>query len=331
MGQAPDLRRLVELLKSLFSVDELRRWVHLSFGRRVADELPGAGTGLAQLAFEVAMALERHGLIGERLFEALSQERPGRREEILAVAGGVGVKTNPGTDISPGTGVNPGAGAGMTAGWNTAADASLERVPRIATGSARDAVCRELPKLLASLFDDPMPILLRAGLSREVCQGDSPRNKWTYVCAWLVEQQLWGVVYTLRIVDEVQEERFSHEVSRWAANYIRLLSSQHDGPDGEPNVAHALDDILSFAHRERDRWDEYVRVLKKQAGARTVSKQSMIFITAYRDLWNEFSDALATRILHVKNEQFEPSGVTKAVIEQHEEAGLLLASRGKAG
>jgi hypothetical protein len=66
MGQALDLRRLVDLLKSLFSVDDLRRWIHQSFGRAVADELPGSGTGLAQFASDVAMTLERHGLIGPR-------------------------------------------------------------------------------------------------------------------------------------------------------------------------------------------------------------------------------------------------------------------------
>lgn len=80
------VRELSELLKSMFSGEELRRWVTFTFGREVADDLPGAGVSLAQLSFDVAMALQRHGLIDDRLVEALGTERPARRAEILAAA-----------------------------------------------------------------------------------------------------------------------------------------------------------------------------------------------------------------------------------------------------
>jgi ABC-type multidrug transport system ATPase subunit/glycosyltransferase involved in cell wall biosynthesis len=90
MGQTQDLRRLIELLKSLFAADELRRWVHLRFGRGIMDKLPSPGTSLEKIAYELATLLEQHGLIGPALFDALIDERPGRREDIIAVARGAG-------------------------------------------------------------------------------------------------------------------------------------------------------------------------------------------------------------------------------------------------
>ena len=209
-----------------------------------------------------------------------------------------------------------------------AISASQDEVPSPAAGSIRDEVCRVLPKLLAPLSDDPLPIVIRAGLPRDVCRGDSARNKWTYVCAWLVEQPLWGLVYTLRIVAEIQEERFSYELSRWAANYIRLLSSKHDGPGGERAVARGLGEILSFAHHERDRWDEFVRVLEKQVGTRSVSEQSMTFVAAYRNVWADFAAALAGPILQTVK---QPNSAARAVKGKPEKDGVLRATRGKAG
>src|SRR5262245_21608970 len=103
MGQAPALRRLVDLLKLLFSADDLPRWLHPSSGRAVADE---PGPDLAQLAFEVAMALERQGLIGPPLFAALIEERPAQREEILAVARDMRADASPDKDKSPSMGAD---------------------------------------------------------------------------------------------------------------------------------------------------------------------------------------------------------------------------------
>jgi hypothetical protein len=77
---------LMDLFTSLFSAEELRRWASLAFGREVADALPGPGTSLAELAFQLALVLGQRGLVDHRLFARLIEERPGRRDEILRVA-----------------------------------------------------------------------------------------------------------------------------------------------------------------------------------------------------------------------------------------------------
>jgi hypothetical protein len=77
---------LMDLFTSLFSAEALRRWASLAFGREVADALPGPGTSLAELAFQLALVLGQRGLVDHRLFARLSEERPGRRDEILRVA-----------------------------------------------------------------------------------------------------------------------------------------------------------------------------------------------------------------------------------------------------
>jgi predicted MPP superfamily phosphohydrolase len=76
---------LPDLFASLFTAEELRRWVQLNFGPEVANALPGPPASLAELAFQLADVLEKRGLIDDRLFQLLSDERPGRRHYILAV------------------------------------------------------------------------------------------------------------------------------------------------------------------------------------------------------------------------------------------------------
>ena len=75
---------LEELLKSLFTVDELKR-----FASRNVPALSNAvswGGSLAQVAFDVADAADRRGLIDDALFESLRKAVPGRRADIDRVA-----------------------------------------------------------------------------------------------------------------------------------------------------------------------------------------------------------------------------------------------------
>lgn len=75
---------LPDLFASLFTAEELRRWVQRTIGGHVASELPGPPASLAELAFQLSSLLESRGLIERGLFDRLVAERPGRREEILA-------------------------------------------------------------------------------------------------------------------------------------------------------------------------------------------------------------------------------------------------------
>jgi hypothetical protein len=82
MGRAAEAD-LMGLFSLLFSAEELRRWASRTFGREVADMLSGTR---GNLAFQLVIVLSDRGLINDRLFEQLIEERPGRREEITTVA-----------------------------------------------------------------------------------------------------------------------------------------------------------------------------------------------------------------------------------------------------
>jgi len=78
--------QLSELLLSLFSADELRRFVrYLPDGDTLVRSLPGANASPAQLAAEVVQELDRHGLIQDLLFARLAEQRPRRAREIDAL------------------------------------------------------------------------------------------------------------------------------------------------------------------------------------------------------------------------------------------------------
>lgn len=75
-------KALVELLTSLFSADELRRFAAFLPGTNVVAALPSGTASLETLAFEMVQALERRGQIGKGFFARLEEERPGRKVEI---------------------------------------------------------------------------------------------------------------------------------------------------------------------------------------------------------------------------------------------------------
>ena len=85
---APNAQReLADLLRSLFSADELRRFLrYLPGGDRLVAELPALGASLAILTQDAVDLLKRQGLIDAALFEGLKAERPRRALEIEQVA-----------------------------------------------------------------------------------------------------------------------------------------------------------------------------------------------------------------------------------------------------
>ena len=79
-------RAIVELLTSLFTDSELRRFIAMGWPALERD-LPGAGAALHDLADAVAGALIRRGWAGEELRERLLQERAGRAMDIHRALG----------------------------------------------------------------------------------------------------------------------------------------------------------------------------------------------------------------------------------------------------
>jgi WD40 repeat protein len=75
-------KALVELLKSLFTTDELYRFAAFLPHGDLTSALPSAPAPLDAVAFEMVRVLERRGQIDDEFFARLEAERPGRRAEI---------------------------------------------------------------------------------------------------------------------------------------------------------------------------------------------------------------------------------------------------------
>lgn len=81
------LPALARFLLAAFSVDELRRLVRYDPSLAVvSDELPGSLASAVVLVDALVDALNRHGLLGEALFDRLRAERPRRAAEIERLA-----------------------------------------------------------------------------------------------------------------------------------------------------------------------------------------------------------------------------------------------------
>ena len=81
----PTFRALFELLSSMFTPDELQRFIALQpDGDLLLADL-ASGTSAASLIFGAVGAFERHGWIDEALFDALAEARPRRRMEIAQI------------------------------------------------------------------------------------------------------------------------------------------------------------------------------------------------------------------------------------------------------
>jgi hypothetical protein len=75
-------KALVDLLKSLFTVDELRRLAAFLANGNLTSVLPSGTASLDAVAFEMVQALKRCGQLDHEFFTRLEDERPGRKAEI---------------------------------------------------------------------------------------------------------------------------------------------------------------------------------------------------------------------------------------------------------
>jgi formylglycine-generating enzyme required for sulfatase activity len=77
---------LAGLLAALFDADGLRRWAHASLGEDVYRALPGAPVAFNELCFQIVMQAQQRGLVNERFFARLIEERPAQDEPIRRTA-----------------------------------------------------------------------------------------------------------------------------------------------------------------------------------------------------------------------------------------------------
>ncbi|MFZ6182255.1 hypothetical protein ACOXH8_26205 [Nannocystis pusilla] len=75
------MRALFSLLMSLFSIDDMRRWIASRFEREVLSILPDSSSP-ESFAVHFVSTLQRRGLIDEHFFNLLRADRPRRKSEI---------------------------------------------------------------------------------------------------------------------------------------------------------------------------------------------------------------------------------------------------------
>jgi hypothetical protein len=93
---------LANLLLSLFSADELRRWLrYLPGGDGLTGRLPGVNASPASLASEAVAELEHEGMIDEVFWGRLIEERPRRKADIDKVRGQVAASVTPVAAVTP--------------------------------------------------------------------------------------------------------------------------------------------------------------------------------------------------------------------------------------
>lgn len=81
------LKVLFRLLKDLFEEEEVARFVRLHLGTSGVAVINGLGqpTSADDLFLKISIALQKHGLVGAILFNALLEVRPNQRDYILRI------------------------------------------------------------------------------------------------------------------------------------------------------------------------------------------------------------------------------------------------------
>jgi nucleoside phosphorylase len=166
---------------------------------------------------------------------------------------------------------------------------------------ASQLVTRQLPGLLTRVVGEPAPVLIRSNVPTKAHSNLSPLDQWTFVCEWLSKSGLPGVVYTLHIIDAVQDTYFSDGVSRWAADFINVLLTNMDlGPGGGDggggdddggggDVVRGLRRLISNEARRWDRLKQEVDILRRDGA---ISDDAVRYATDMSRSWLNMAQAL---------------------------------------
>lgn len=168
-------------------------------------------------------------------------------------------------------------------GVTAAAGADRALSPPAVSLDASLLIQTELPRILAKNAGDPIPILMRENIPRDACNGRTPLDQWTYVCEWLSRTGVPGLVFTIRIVEQVQSSSFSDEVSRWAAAFLEALLGDGGGDGG--------DDVRKYAANlvdcEARRWNELQRRVQIEVTNGRLSTQALAYVVARARGWSD--------------------------------------------
>lgn len=164
---------LTSFLAEIFDGDApgLRRWVRLSLGKEIHDELPEGSANLSQLVFETTLAIQRHGRASAALFASLHELRPHWADSVWSVARLYGV-TRPAPEHAA-----PSPHSHAPGGTSTAASASTRAAPPPLDALAmrlEDALQRKQRLEAAGLSTDTVLAEIRS-LKREHRRGGQLR------------------------------------------------------------------------------------------------------------------------------------------------------------
>jgi hypothetical protein len=156
-----------------------------------------------------------------------------------------------------------------------------------------------LPRLLASCDVEPEPVVSRADAPIDIIDGHSRLDQWTYVCKWLSEVGTQGVICTVRIVDEVQTERFSEPLSRWGAEFVAVLlrilgngGGDGKGDGGGGGKAQVIKSLAHFVAGEERRWSQLRYEVETLVRGNEVSSEALLHVVEVAAMWRQVARAL---------------------------------------
>jgi hypothetical protein len=157
--------------------------------------------------------------------------------------------------------------------------------------SALRLVRARLPRILAHYPGDPDAVLMRTELpaSVSVHRGATKLDRWTHICSALGRMGKPGFVFVLRIVDDVQVNFFSEELSRWSADFVETLAPVCGGDGGDDLVV----ELKRFVVAEENRWREIREMVLRIATKSALSSESIAFVEAFSSVWRSLVFAIA--------------------------------------
>jgi hypothetical protein len=165
---------------------------------------------------------------------------------------------------------------------------------------ARRLIRTRLPGLLASGVGEPTPVLVRSDVPAPSFVGRTALDQWTYVCAWLSDAGVPGLVYTLEIVGDAQAVAHSEPLSRWAADFVGVIVGSGGGGGEEISQDGPMDDpgnrlretLQRYVEHEMQRWQELRRRVVILGARGQLSEEAVLHVEAMTQAWEAIRVAI---------------------------------------
>lgn len=152
----------------------------------------------------------------------------------------------------------------------------------------------QLPVLLLATGTEPRAVLVRTDVPAQVGFNSSLLDQWTYLCDWLASSGTPGIIYTLRIINDVQSVNFNDPLSRWAADFIAILIRELRG-GGDGDCADVILTLKLLIDCETERWTELRRRVHDIFKENRISRDALDYVVTVAGIWEHVSLHLSTK------------------------------------